>query len=40
MESKAKGKVVPVPNKAPCHEDVLEVEVQLHSFFDLGTRWR
>jgi hypothetical protein len=37
---KVKGKVVPVFNYVPHCENVWGVEVQLHAFFDLGTRWR
>jgi hypothetical protein len=38
---KGKGKVIPVfLNKHHAMKAYWGVEVQLHSFFDLGTRWR
>jgi hypothetical protein len=27
-------------NLAPCHGGILGVKVQIHAFFDFGTRWR
>jgi len=35
-----RSKCVPVLNWAPRHADALGNGVQLHAFFNLGTRWR
>jgi hypothetical protein len=40
-KGKSKGEVVPVPfNEHHAMTAYWGVEVQLHAFFDLGTRWR